>query len=180
LRSGEFVGDVSSGIAAIVRLTRSVPRGLLQDVLRLDRLPDSLVDAARADFAEANEANLRTIFTDLISGRVRPGNAPLDHTLQAAMRLSTLRTTVETLRELIAPDNRTLRLAIVAYVRANGDTDFSQEDLDAVYRSLDPDHADLGPVIEAGLGRLGTQLGSAGAVKDALSRLGIGVGPIRG
>lgn len=176
LRSREFFGDLSSGLAAVVSLTRTAPGALLRDVLRLDRLPRALIDAIRGDLAEASEADIRSILTELRRGHVAPGHAPLDHTLRALMEVATLRTTVQTLRELIAPDNRTLRLAITVYVRAHGDPDFREEDLETVYRALDPDGPDLGPLIEAGLRRLHGQLGSAGAVKNALSTMGIGVG----
>ena len=44
---------------------------------------------------------------------------------------------VETIRALIGPENQTLRLAVLVYARTQG-IDLDEEDLDALFRALDP------------------------------------------
>jgi hypothetical protein len=76
----------------------------------------------------------------------------------------------ETLRALIGPENRTIRLAILIYARTQG-VDIDEEDLDALYQAIDPANPDLSPLLNRGLDRLTTQYSGAGEALAILRRL---------
>jgi hypothetical protein len=173
LGSGDFFEDVSAGLGAVLRLAHRAPRSLVRDVIRLPQLPSALVTAVRADRGDLDGGAIQGVLARLGGATAGPQEGPLDHTLRALLGLATLRTAVETLRDLLAPDNRTLRLAIMVYLRSLGYGSFGEPDLDALVRALDPDHPDLGPLVDAGLAHLHRRAGSARGAMELLASMGI-------
>jgi len=80
------------------------------------------------------------------------------------------RDAAETLRALIAPKNRTVRLAMLIYARTQG-VDIDEHDLDAMYRAIDPANSDLAPLLNRGLARVQSQYPVARDAVTVLRRL---------
>jgi hypothetical protein len=77
----------------------------------------------------------------------------------------------ETVRRIIAPDNETVRLAILLYARTHG-IPLTPEGLDALRDGpLDSRDPDLGPALAAGVRALSAQRGGEPGVIAVLSRL---------
>jgi hypothetical protein len=161
LRTGAFATDVASSLRVLLRLVRHLPRGLFEDALRLPDVPADVVGALRADFAGDLPTRARDLVADLRDGR--RDRAVLPTTLRVLLHRALPRDIAETIRALIGPENRTVRLAVLIYARTHG-VDIDEADLDAVHEAIDPDNPDLAPLLHRGLDRLEAQYQAAGAL----------------
>jgi hypothetical protein len=87
----------------------------------------------------------------------------LPSTLRVLLNRALPRDIAETLRALIGPDYRTVRLAVLISARTHG-VDIDERDLDALHAAIDPDNPDLATVLNRGLDRLQSQYQAAGAL----------------
>ena len=165
LTTGEIFQDLQTGLAAAVRLGPQVPLALVHDALALPELPPELVAAIRQDLHDDPARSPRDVLLSLGEGRL--DRRLLTNTLRVLLGLAAPGAVVAALRTLIAPDNPTFRLAIVVYARLHGVT-LDVEDVDAVYRAIDPAHPDLAPLFAQGLTRVREKYGRA---EDALAFL---------
>jgi hypothetical protein len=165
LTTRELFEDLGTGLAAAVRLGRRAPGALVEDALALPELPADLVAAIRRDLHDDPSRSARDVLVSLREGRL--DRRILTHTLRVLLASAAPAVLVETIRTLIAPDNRTFRLAIVVYARLHG-VNIDVEDLDAVYRAIDPADPDLSRLFARGLVRVREKYGRA---EDALAVL---------
>jgi hypothetical protein len=170
LRTGELVADVVTGLRAALALVPRLPRALARDLLALPRLPGLLVAAVRADFTDDPERPPRDVLLDLSDGRLDTRRRILTNTLRVLLAESTSSVLVETLRDLIGPENRTVRLALIVYARTQG-IDLEETDLDALHRALDPARPDLGVLLGGGLEHVLEVHGEAAQAIGVLDRL---------
>jgi hypothetical protein len=168
LRSGAIASDVASALHATAKSARRLPPDLFIDMLRLPHLPGEIVDAVSDDLAGRGEETPRDVLTALRDGRI--DRAILPKTLGVVLNRAATKEVAETLRALIGPENRTVRLAILIYARTQG-VDIDEEDLDALYQAIDPANPDLSPLLNRGLDRLTTQYRGAGEALAILRRL---------
>lgn len=153
LTTGEFFEDLESGLAAALRLVPQVPVALVEDALKLPQLPSDLVSAIRSDLHDDPPRSAHDMLVDLRDGRLDERRRILTNTLRVLLGRAAPEALVETIRTLIAPENRTFRLAIVVYARLQG-VDIDVEDLDAVYNAINPKDPDLGRLLDRGLERV--------------------------
>ncbi|MGH7334453.1 MAG: hypothetical protein ACREKS_17270 [Candidatus Rokuibacteriota bacterium] len=165
LTTGELFEDLETGLAAAVRLAPQVPAALVEDALALTELPADLAAAIRRDLHDDPSRSPREVLVSLRDGRL--DREVLTNTLHVLLGSAAPQAVVTTVRTLIAPENRTVRLAVVVYARLHG-VDIDGEDLDAVYRAIDPANPDLSPLFAQGLTRVREQFGRA---EDALALL---------
>src|SRR5262245_53534492 len=165
LTTGELFEDLATGLAAAVRLAPQVPAALVEDALALPELPAELMAAIRRDVHDDPVRSPREVLISLRDGRI--DHKVLPNTVRALLASAAPQTVVKTVRTLIAPDNRSFRLATVVYARLHG-VDIDVEDLDAVYRALDPADPDVGLLFSQGLVRVREKYGRA---EDALALL---------
>jgi hypothetical protein len=165
LTTGEIFEDLGTGLAAAVRLGPRVPAALVEDGLALPELPSDLAAAIRRDLRDDPARSPREALLSLRDGRLE--GKVLTNTLRVLLGAATPEVVVTTIRALIAPENRTFRLAIVVFARLHG-VDIDIEDLDAVYRAIDPANPDLSPLFAQGLSRVRDKYGRA---EDALAFL---------
>jgi hypothetical protein len=149
LRTGALATDVASALR------------VFEDALRLPDVPADVLSALRADFAGSLPTRARDLVADLRDGR--RDRAVLPTTLRVLLSRAVPRDIAETLRALIAPENRTVRLAVLIYARTHG-VDLDEQDLDALHQAIDPDAPDLAPLLNRGLERLQSQYQAAGAL----------------
>ncbi len=165
LTTGELQEDLATGLVAVVQLAPQVPAALVEDALALPELPSDLVAAIRRDLHDDPSRSPREVLVSLRDGRI--DRKIMTNTLRALLASAAPQTVVNTVRTLIAPENRSVRLAIVVYARLHG-VDIDVEDMDAVYRAIDPKNPDLGSLFEQGLTRVRDKYGRA---EDALTFL---------
>jgi hypothetical protein len=170
LRSGEFFGDAAAATSAVIQLTHTVPRALVRDVPRTPGRLDELGEALVSDGAEAF-GQISRIAGDLLDGRLDRPPGPLTNTLRWLYGHAAAAAVAETVRRIIAPDNETVRLAILLYARTHG-IPLTPEGLDALRDGpLDSRDPDLGPALAAGVRALSAQRGGEPGVIAVLSRL---------
>jgi hypothetical protein len=165
IRSGAVVSDVASALEVSMRFARRLPPDLVLDLLRLPDLPGDLVEALAQDVAGAEPRGLLR--------RLRDGGvdrAVFRRTHGVLLNRAATRDVAETLRALIGPENRTVRLALLLYARAQG-IDVDEADLDALYQAIDPANPDLSPLLARGLDRLTARSRDAGDALAVLRRL---------
>ena len=168
LRTGAVATDATSSMRVILRLVRRLPSDLFKDALDLPQIPVEVVNALKADFSGDLPGRPRKLITDLRDGRL--DRAVMPSTLRLLLGRAAPRGIAETIRALIGPDNRTLRLAIIIYARTHG-VDIDEQDLDALHDAIDPADPDLAPLLERGLERLTTHYQGAGQALEILRRL---------
>lgn len=168
LTTGELFEDLGTGLAAVLRLGPQAPAALVEDVLALPELPPDLVAAIRRDLHDDPTRSPREVLVGLGDGRL--DRKVLSNTLPVLLGLAAPEAVVTTVRTLIAPENRTLRLAVVVYARLHG-VDIDVEDLDAVYRAIDPTAPNLSPLFAQGLTRVRDKYGRAADALALLRRL---------
>jgi hypothetical protein len=164
LRTGAVASDVVSALHVTMTHARRLPPDLFIDLLRLPQLPAELVQAVSDDLGTRGEEP-RTVLTLLRNGRI--DREILPRTLAVVLNRAAPNHVAETLRALIGPENRTVRLALLIYARAQG-VDIDEDDLDALYLTIDPASPDLAPLLNQGLARL---LAQSGGVSEALNVL---------
>jgi hypothetical protein len=165
LSTGELFADLGEGLAAALRLGRQAPSALVEDALALPELPAELVAAIRRDMRDDPSASPRDVLAGLGAGRL--DRRLFTNTLRVLLGAAAPAALAETVRTLIAPENRTFRLAIIVYARLHG-VDIDVEDLDAVHRAIDPAAPDLSPLFARGLVRIREKYARA---EDALAVL---------
>jgi hypothetical protein len=169
LKSGAITADVASALHATLRLARRLPPDLVIDVLRLPELPVDVIQAVSEDLAGATQQREpRQVLVDLRDGRIN--RAILSRTLGVLLNRAATKNVAETIRALIGPENRTIRLAILMYARTQG-IKLKEDDLDALYQGIDPASPDLSPLLNRGLEQLTTRLQGAGDAVAVLRRL---------
>ena len=168
LRTGAIARDLASALGTTVRFARRLPPELVIDLLQLPALPHDVVDAISVDLAGAAERQPTQVLKDLRDGQI--DRAILPRTLGVLLNRAATRNIAETLRALIGPENRTIRLAILIYARTQG-IDIDADDLDAVYQAIDPARPDLSPLLNRGLNRVLSQSADAGEALALLRRL---------
>jgi hypothetical protein len=170
LRSGEFFSDAAGTTSAVLRLTRDLPRALVRDVPRTPGRLDELGEALARDGADAF-GRISEIAADLLDGELDRPPSPLTNTLRWLYGNAAATAVAETVRQIIARDNETARLAILIYARAHG-IPLTPEGLDALHDGpLDSRDPDLGPALAAGLQALTAQRGTEEGVIGVLRRL---------
>lgn len=157
LASGEFFGDVVDVTGAVFRVLPRLPRAILKDIPEMPSLPGTLVGGLFGDLG-ALLGGLRTIVDDIgEDGRLDVTPQVLNRTLTTLYGVATVDTTRSLIRELIDPKNRSVRLAIVLYARANG-IPIKEKHLDvlrdSVLSSRDPD---FGPALAVAAKALATR-----------------------
>ena len=153
LSTGEFFGDLASTVAAAAFAVRNLPIDLVHDVGHMPHRMIALVGALAMDLAGTPFIPLRVLEDLLADGKLDHPPAVLSHTMKCLLGFATLGTTAQTISDLIAPDNRSVRLAIVIYARANG-IPLEESDLDLLRAQvLDTPNPDLGPVLVAAMSR---------------------------
>jgi hypothetical protein len=170
LTTGEVFADVATGLRATLVLVPRLPLALTRDALTLPDLPRTVADAIRADLRDDAPRSLRDVLVDLQDGKLEGRRRILTNTLGVLLAEATPGVLVETIRALIGPENQTLRLAVLVYARTRG-IDLDEEDLDALFRALDPAHPDLGVLLDRGLERVTTVYGDAARAVTVLRRL---------
>ena len=168
LATGEFYRDVGGATAAVLFLVRGLPLALRRDMRgprRIGRVVVAIVkDVGGGIF------DIPSIFADLSDGKLDDPPVILGDTLGALYGFASLRSTAETIQELIKPENESVRLAIVIYARANG-IPLEDGDLDVVSETLfNPDDPDLGPALTRALQRLAKDR-DLGEIKEILGRM---------
>jgi hypothetical protein len=153
LTTGEFVVDVVTGLRAVLVLVPRLPVAVARDILTLPELPRDVAEAIRADLKDDAPRTLRDVIVDLHDGKLDGRRRILTNTLRVLLTEATPGALVETIRALIGPENRTIRLAVLVYARTQG-IDLDEEDLDALHRALDPANPDLGVLLDRGLERV--------------------------
>jgi hypothetical protein len=150
LETGRFFGDLEGAANAVMDVAPEVPLRLIVDVLRTPDLVRRMAVATATDAARM--PRLLADLTAHLFGRLR-GDAPPPPTIQPAVLAAiyatdSLRTVRRLLSELLHHDNRTVRLALILYARANGWV-VSDDDIDVVYAELvTAEQPNLAPVIE--------------------------------
>jgi hypothetical protein len=168
LKSGAVGRDVASALRVTVRFARRLPPELVLDLLELPALPGDVVDAISADLSGTGDRQPTAVLQELSDGQI--DRALLPRTLGVLLNRAATRNIAETVRALIGPENRTVRLAILVYARMQG-IDLDEKDLDALYRAIDPARPDLTPLLNRGLDRLVSQSSSAAHALIVLRRL---------
>jgi len=168
LRTGAVTADLVYSLEAALKFVRQLPPDLFRDVLNAHALPWDVVEAMRDDFAGHLPRRPEAFLVQLRDGRL--DRAVLPNTLRVLKKRAVPRDAAETLRALIAPKNRMVRLAILIYARTQG-VDIDERDLDAVYRAIDPANSDLAPLLNRGLARVQRQYPVARDAVTVLRRL---------
>lgn len=170
LRSGEFFSDAAGTTSAVVQLTRELPGALVRDIPRTPSRLDELGEALVRDGADAF-GHVSQLAADRLDGHLDRPSSPLTNTLRWLYGNAAATAVAETVRQIIARDNETARLAILIYARAHG-IPLTPEGLDALHDGpLNPQNPDLGPALAAGVQALTAQRGGEQGVVGVLRRL---------
>jgi hypothetical protein len=170
LRSGEFFSDAAGTTSAVVQLTHELPGALVRDIPRTPSRLDELGEALVRDGADAF-GHLSQLAADLLDGHLDRPASPLTNTLRWLYGNAAATAVAETVRQIIARDNETARLAILIYARAHG-IPLTPEGLDALHDGpLNPQNPDLRPALAAGVQALTAQRGGEQGVVGVLRRL---------
>jgi hypothetical protein len=169
LMTGEFFGDAVQATTAVLRTVPKIPLAVPLDVVRF---PRRIVDLFKAIVTDVAGAPLEVVgfVRNRLDANV-PDREPqiLVQTLTWVYGNGTLKNIVDLLRELTAPDNETVRLALVLYARANG-IPITQGHLDALRDSVfNPQSPNLGPALKYGVDVLLKRNGE-GKTKELLRR----------
>jgi hypothetical protein len=164
LASGQLFQDAATATATILHVIPGLPVALVRDVKGFPQRVALLGVAIARDVGDA-PATVVQVVTDLLSdGDLDRQPAVMVHTFGALFRFASLRSVGDTIATLL--DNKSVRLAIVAYARANG-VPLDESDIlkvrSAVFASKKPD---LGPLLGVALERLQKRYG-----KDQLARM---------
>lgn len=153
LATGEFFGDLASTLAAVAFAVRELPIDLTHDVPHLPIEIARLALALGADLV-ATPAAIPMVMHDLLSdGKLDHPPGVLTHTMRCLLGFATLGTTSRMVATLLAPENQSVRLAIVIFARTHG-IPLEETDLDTLRDSVfASDAPDLGPVLVSALTR---------------------------
>jgi hypothetical protein len=151
LETGKFFDDISSSTAAVVSTIQGIPIRLVKDISpnNLSQVAFRIGAALPKDLGEASAFLSIEVLEDLFDkGQIDHAPGLLIHTFAVLYDLATVESTAEMVRSLIHPENRTVRIAIMIYARANG-VKLEDKDLDAVYEALNPSNPNLAPLVTA-------------------------------
>jgi hypothetical protein len=166
LKTGKFFGDASSILAAVFYAIPGFPTDILADLRdkELAGLPVGVLGGVLRDVtgfpSEMKEA-LKSIFT---GGNADDKAQVLSYTLGAFKRLAITKRIFTLLRSMLSKDNRSARLALILYARANG-VKISEDNIDSVYTALDPDDPTVGLRLGQALEFLAQEYGADAAMK---------------
>lgn len=168
LVTGEFFHDATSSLQVTLR---TVPKLLLEaprDVITLPGRVFGLVKALSEGML-AGPTDLQAILKAIVTSETPKSPALLQKALDALYDFGTFRNAANLVWELTAPDNQSLRLALLLFARANG-VPVTPEHLEAARALFKTDSPDLGPTIVSGVKfleeRYGGQIG--GVLKHLL------------
>ncbi|MBI3799299.1 MAG: hypothetical protein HY268_20330 [Deltaproteobacteria bacterium] len=149
LSTGEFLNDAANSIATTLKTVPEVILNVPGDVIslpwRLFGLAKGIVDGLIQLPGELPE-DLRKL------AALQAPNSPalLTNTLDWLYTNGTFRSAAHLVWELTAPDNESLRLALILFARSRG-VPVTEKELDAVRKLFDTDNPTLQPVLEAGI-----------------------------
>jgi len=170
IATGDFLGDAASALAAAAFAVRNLPIGLVKDTVHLPHRVARLLLSITRDVA-GTPFMAPVVLQDLLDdGKLNHPPGVLRHTMASLLGFATVATTTHTISDLIAPNNRSVRLALVIYARANG-IPLADSDLDVLRDNVfNTDRPDLGPVLVTAVDRyLSTQ--NQGQLLNALQQL---------
>lgn len=175
LRSGAFFADIHYSLSTVYHVVPRLPLEILKSLPRDILDSRDIIEALANDFPTRKERmKLARILIDEIrspgtNSATSDADKPkiLNNTLSFVYRKAAPREIATAVNTLLAPENESLRLAIIVYARANG-IQISEEDLDVLRDSLlNTEDPDLTPLVAHGVVRLKNQLG----VTDVQKRL---------
>jgi hypothetical protein len=159
LATGEFFHDAAGTTAAVLHVIPKLPIALVKDVPKTPFWILKLGQAAALDLGGI-AFRAPAVVTDILDGTLDNPPALMTHTLRALYGMAGIRTVAEMIGTLLAPENESVRLALVLYARANG-VPLEPEHLDAVRTSLlNTGSPDLGPLLVVGLAELRKRYGA--------------------
>ncbi|MGB4067937.1 MAG: hypothetical protein WBK08_07895 [Nitrospira sp.] len=166
LETGTFFGDASSVLHAVFNGVESFPRDVLDDIEddTLTRLPIGLLHATIRD-ATGFPGEMAKALGSLASGKegTETGQG-LNNTLGELKKLAVTKRSFVLLRSVLSKNNRSARLALIFYARANH-IKISEDTIDTVYVALDPDNPSLGLPLKKAIEVMTEQLGYEGAIQ---------------
>ena len=170
--TGEFFEDTQDATAAIAHVVSGLPIALARDIptspTRLLSLSISMLRDVVSMRGSASQvlADLRD------NGKLdRQYPTALTRTFRGLYRFATIASVAEMLRSLVAPENQSVRMAIVLYARANG-IPLGEEDLDTLSNQVfNSENPDLSPLLPAAWDRLRTRYSSE-EILDRLTQMG--------
>ena len=170
VKSGQFKRDLLGSMKKVYGVNRDLPFSAIRDIKKNPDLLVKLPQAFARDLADdpltivASPACLSEFRRFLKPGPatpMQPGCRPqtLTHTLTLVYENPTASRVARTARIFTAKENRSMRLAIIAYARLNG-INITDRDLDTLDAFLDTNkEPDLSPLIETGLQTFADQYG---------------------
>jgi hypothetical protein len=170
LTSGRLFADAAQSVATVLHLVPGLPLALVRDVGTSPFRLVQLSVAAASDLA-GTPASAVAIVADLLAdGDLDQHPALMVRTLGVLFRFASVASVAATLADLVRPENKSVRLALVAYARANG-IPLREADLDLLRSSLlQTSHPDLGPLLAAAVQRMVDERGGA-YLHKVLSRI---------
>jgi hypothetical protein len=174
LETGQAFKDLSSVSAAALQAVPGFIRAfdlLLKDPEIIAR-GATLGAAIKSDAAGAPTDALRSLRVFVSTRQPPPSPRLLTRTLSQFYEIAPAAQALTLVRHLLDRDNRSIRLALILYARANG-VSISDDDIDAVWLALDPQDPNLGvlmaPALRQLLSRYGNEAGAA-ILKQVLSQ----------
>jgi hypothetical protein len=157
LLTGEFFRDAAASIQAtlqaVPQLLLSAPQDVVSLPWRIFGLANAIVTGLIKLPGEAPHFVL-----DLVKSGAPKSPALLTQTLQWLYSNGTFRSASDLVWELTAPDNESLRLALIVFARAHG-VPVTPELLDGARMLFRTDTPELGPVIQEGVNFLKERFG---------------------
>ncbi len=166
LETGRFFGDAASVLQAVFHAIDGFPADIFSELQdpNLARLPAHLLRAVVLD-ATGLPGELRKSLRSLGGGREGDEEGQLlSRTLGCLKQVAVAKRALLLIRALLSKDNRSARLALILYARANGIT-VSEDDIDRVYGTLDPERPELGLPLRQALERLVREYGVEEGIK---------------
>lgn len=149
LLTGEFFHDAASSIEVTLRTVPQLFLSVPQDVVSLPWRIFGLVKAISDGLIQL-PFELPNFVVDLVTSGAPKSPELLTQTLQWLYSNGTFRNAGDLVWELTAPDNESLRLALVIYARAHG-VPVTPELLEAARGLFKTEAPDLGPAITEGV-----------------------------
>jgi len=162
LASGQFLGDVQDSLDAIYRLDPALADKILRDLVThpyqgFELLPLLQQDAhGMAQCASQYLSHLHLGNLNQPTETCRP--QVLTHTLKGIYARPAGLAVSDTARAFLRKDNRTMRLAILAYARTQG-INITEDNLDQLEQALDKDNPDFYPLLAGAVAALAKEYG---------------------
>jgi hypothetical protein len=168
LANGEFFSDIASTTAVTLSTVHGLPLAIAEDI-RWSPRAIRLLFALKRDLS-GTPASAWKVFAELRGGHLDDPPAVLTHTLRVLYESASIAAISEMIRNLLAKDNETFRLAVILYARSAG-IPIADADLDVLRDSaFDTDDPNLGPILIRAIERLEKNLGRNSLI-DALKHL---------